>query len=139
VFAVGGGLNGSGGKSRRAANGNIASGRIGKKFWSARTNRLRRSVRLRRRRSMPRPFVNGTLSSELTLGDAAIRKGGAPCLVNLDIPVRTMHCAASPTRSSIDRLSHSRLQSVWVSLWAWPAVPLLQAPAAERRDERAPF
>jgi hypothetical protein len=40
-------------------------------------------------------------------------------------------------------LSHSQLQSVWVSLWAWPAVPLLQAPrerpadrpAAERRDD----
>src|SRR5215470_5765684 len=34
----------------------------------------------------------------------------------------TMHCAGSPTRSSIGRLSHSQLQSVWVSLWAWPAV-----------------
>jgi hypothetical protein len=55
----------------------------------------------------------------------------------------TMHCAACPTRSSIGRLSHSQLQSVWVSLWAWPAVPLLQAPhkwpgdrlAAKRRDD----
>src|SRR5262245_34620595 len=54
-----------------------------------------------------------------------------------------MHCAASPTRSSIGRLSHSPLQSVWVSLWAWPAVPLLRArreqsgdhPADNRRDD----
>jgi hypothetical protein len=58
-----------------------------------------------------------------------------------------MHCAACPTRSSIGRLSHSQLQSVWVSLWAWPAVPLLQAPrerpadrpAAERRDDLTAF
>src|SRR3984893_3193517 len=56
-----------------------------------------------------------------------------------------MHCAACPTRSSIGRLSHSQLQSVWVSLWAWPLVPLLQAPRerprsrriAEQRDEGA--
>src|SRR5258708_38581339 len=58
-----------------------------------------------------------------------------------------MHCAGSPTRSSIGRLSQSQLQSVWVSLWAWPAVPLLEARcerprghrAAEKRDEFAPF
>jgi hypothetical protein len=46
--------------------------------------------------------------------------------------------------ASPGRLFHSQLQSVWASLWAWPAVPLLQArrewsrdrpAAADRRDD----
>src|SRR5262249_50254112 len=32
-----------------------------------------------------------------------------------------------PDPAAVGRLSHSQLQSVWVSLRAWPAVPLLQA------------
>jgi hypothetical protein len=34
-------------------------------------------------------------------------------------------------------LVHSQLQSVWVSLWAWPAVPLLQAPRERPGDRPA--
>jgi hypothetical protein len=48
----------------------------------------------------------------------------------------TTHCAACPTRSSIGRLSHSQLQSVRVSSWAWPSVPLLQG-RRERPGRRA--
>src|SRR5262245_46021244 len=69
-----------------------------------------------------------------------------PFLHRVVIPRGAGNSAASPTRSSNGRLSHSRLQSVRVSLWAWPAVPLLQARrerprrrAAEERDELAPF
>jgi hypothetical protein len=54
-------------------------------------------------------------------------KGGAPCLVNLDIPVRTMHCAACLTRSSIRPLVTVAVAvGVGILVWAWPAVPWLQ-------------
>jgi len=74
-------------------------------------------------------------------------RGGAHSMGDEAAKSVTMHCAGSPTRSSIGRLSHSQLQSVWVSLWAWPAVPLLEArrersgdrPAARPRDDLTAF
>jgi hypothetical protein len=97
----------------------------------------------RRLRSLEQQLERVGGRTSASTAEVAERAGAAIAPVLSSIADRFRGCAACPTRSSIGRLSHSQLQSVWVSLWAWPAVPLLQAPrerpgdrpAAERRHD----